>query len=471
MAKIHGLLDVGKRGMMVSQSALQTTSHNIANKSTEGYTRQRVDIVTNAPTDEGNYRIGTGSNLGSISRINNSWLEKQIEREGSLLSFLESRADSMKRIESVVNEQSVQGLNNSMSQFFNSFRELANNPESSVARTVVRDNASGMINSFKDMNRQLDAVTSDLNKTIEFGMSEINSFASEISQLNQKIQDIELNKRASANDERDRRDLLLKKMSEKIDITYAEDKVTGMVNVTAGQTGVLVAGSSSSELMSVTGPDGKAKVIYELGKGGTRVDLTNQIKKGSLGGAINLRDGFVSEIKSNLEELSYNIANEVNKAHAEGFDRFNIQGVNFFNIPEDGQFQVSDLSLNNVIVQDVGRIAAAAKPDAPGDNTVANVIHSLQFKPIMSDGKFTFDDFYNGKVGQIAVETQQASRGFESQKNIVDQLKNTRESISGVSLDEEAAKMIEFQKSFEASARVIKMADEMFDTILNLKRI
>ena len=471
MAKIHGLMDVGKRGMMVSQSALQTTAHNIANKSTEGYSRQRVDVVTNPAVDDGRFRIGTGSTIGSINRVNNPLLEKQIEREGAQMAFLQGQSESMQRIESVFNEQAVKGLNNSMSEFFNSFRDLANSPESTVARTMVRDNANNMIKSFENMDGQIDAVTGDLNHTITAGVSETNGIVKEIAQMNQKIQEVEISRGTVANDERDRRDLLIKKLAEKVNITYGEDPKTGMINITAGQTAILVAGTSSSELSTREDSSNRTQITYELSKGGTRVDLTDQFKKGSLGGAINFRDGLVSDLKTQLNELSYNIANEVNNAHAEGFDRYNIEGVNFFNLPADGNYSVSDLSVNKAIVDDVGRIAAAAKPNAPGDNTVANLIQSLQFKRVMGGGQATFDDFYNSKVGQIGVATQSATHGLEVQKNIMDQLNSTRESVSGVSLDEEATKMIEFQKAFEASARVIKMADEMFDTVLNLKRL
>ncbi len=471
MAKIHALMDVGKRGMMVSQSALQTTAHNIANKSTEGYSRQRVDVVTNPPVDDGNFRIGTGSNIGSINRVNNPWLEKQIEREGAQMAFLQGQSDSMQRVESVFNEQAVKGLNNSMSEFFNSFRDLANSPESTVARTMVRDNANNMIKSFQNMDGQIDAVTSDLNQTIKSGVVEANGMVKEIAQMNQKIQEVELARGTIANDERDRRDLLVKKLAEKVNITYGEDPKTGMVNITAGQTAILVAGTSSSELSTRDDSLNRTQITYELSKGGTRVDLTDQFKKGSLGGAISFRDGLVSDLKSELNELSYNIANEVNNSHTEGFDRYNSEGVHFFNLPADGNYAVADLSVNKAIVDDVGRIAAASKPNAPGDNTVANLIQSLQFKRVMGGGQATFDDFYNSKVGQIGVATQSAVHGLEVQKNIMDQLSSTRESVSGVSLDEEATKMIEFQKAFEASARVIKMADEMFDTVLNLKRL
>lgn len=470
MAKIHGLLDIGRRGMSVSQSAMQTASHNIANKSVEGFSRQRVDVETNPAIGDGKDRVGTGSRLSGISRTNNPWIEKQIEREGANFAFHEGRSGALARLESAFNEQTVKGMSNAMSDFFNSFRELSNNPESLTARTVVRDNATALVKNFQDVNRQIDSVTDELNSTITTGVNEINGHVQEIARLNEKIQSIEISG-VSANDERDRRDLLLKKMAEKVDISWAEDP-NGMVNVTAGKTAVLVAGTTASSLKTTTDESNHTKVVYEIGSSGKRADITEQFKKASLGGAIELREGMVSELRQGVADLAYNIASEVNNAHLEGFDRYSKQGGKFFDIPSDGSFDLRDLQVNADVMRDVGRIAAASKPNAPGDNTVANVIHSLQFKKVMGDeSTFTFDDFYTSKVGQIGVMNQKATASLESAKNIFEQVKNVRESISGVSLDEEAQKMIEYQKAYEASARVIRMADEMFETVLNLKRL
>lgn len=471
MAKIHGLLDMGRRGMAVSQAALNTTSHNIANKSTEGFSRQRVETQTSPALDVGNQRVGTGASLKSVNRTNNPWLEKQLEREGSNLAFLEGRSGALNRLESAFNEQTVKGLSGSMSDFFNSFRELANNPESLTARTVVRDKAAALVQTFQDVDRQIESVNNELNNTIETGVSEVNTYSKEIAKLNEKIQSIEVTGN-SANDERDRRDLLVKKLSEKVDISYAEDSKSGMLNITAGKTGILVAGTSFSSLKIGRDADGQSAVLYPMSEKGTQVNITEQFKRGALGGALELRDGSVSEIRGKLSDLAYNLAFEVNQAHGEGFDRYSQKGMNFFSMADDGSFDLSQLKVSDQITSDVGRIAAGAKQNAPGDNTTANVIHSLQFKPVMGEDKtFTFDNFFNSKVGEVGVMNQTARANVESQKNIHDQLKNVRESVSGVSLDEEAQKMIEFQKSYEASARVIRMADEMFDTVLNLKRL
>ena len=472
MAKVHGLMDIGRRGMVLSQTALNTTSHNIANRSTEGYSRQRVDLATNPAIDEGRYRIGTGAKLAGINRVNNPWLEKQIEQEGSNYSFLESKANALSSLEGVLNEQNVEGINAAISKFFNSFRELANNPESAVPRTQVRENAQNLISTLQTAKRQIDSSAQGVFKSIENSIGEVNAITKEISQLNEKILNIEITE-GQANDERDRRDLLLKKLSEKMNISYAEDPKTGMLNITAGNTAVLVAGTTSTQLHTDMSETEGQRIMYNLSQNGTPFDVTDQFKAGSVGASLSVSgpNGIIGQLSQSLDELAYNIANEVNRAHVEGFDRYNNQGQAFFDIPQDGTFSIDKLALNKDIAKDVGLIAASSKPNSPGDNNVAHVIQNLQFQNTMGDGLYSFDNFYNNKVGEIGLLTQRTQSALETQKNTVDQLKNTRETISGVNLDEEAAKMIEFQKSYEASARMIRVADELFDTVLNLKRL
>ena len=150
---------------------------------------------------------------------------------------------------------------------------------------------------------------------------------------------------------------------------------------------------------------------------------------------------------------------------------FFFPGVNFFDYLTDPKGAAISLKVNDDIRADANKIAAGAKGKAIGDNTVANVISQIQYKEVMDGGTSTLDDFYNSQVGTIGALAQRAIKSKESQGNIVSQLSTIRESISGVSLDEETTKMIEFQRGFDASARIIKTADEMFETVLNLKRL
>ena len=111
MSRIWSMMDIGKRSMMNSQTALQTVSHNIANKNTEGFSRQRVDFQTAVPTGMGKRRVGNGAWATGVSRTNNSFIEKQLENEGNELGTKQATAESMVRVEQVYNEQQNKGLN------------------------------------------------------------------------------------------------------------------------------------------------------------------------------------------------------------------------------------------------------------------------------------------------------------------------------------------------------------------------
>lgn len=470
MSKISSMMDVGKRSLSNAQTALQTVSHNIANKSTEGYSRQRVDLVSNEPIGSGNLRIGMGARASQVSRINNPWLEKQIQREQMNLGQAETKADSLARVEQVYNEQGTKGLNHQMNEFFNSFRELSNTPESLASRTMVREAASSLVGTFKTMNKQLNDVQTDLDGQIKTTTDEINQITKEISSLNEKIQLVEI-QNVPANDERDRRDLLVKKLGEKIDITWGEGR-NGMLTITAGNTAILVSGTSNNELKAThTDERDRVELFFRSSEKGSLFNITNQIRGGKIGGALEVRDDIIEKHLETIDNLAYRMSEEVNRAHAEGYDRYGKTQVEFFNLPNEIKGASERLELSDDVKLDAGKIATAARPDSPGDNTISSLIAGLQYEKVMDGGSATLDDFYISQVGQIGTVAQRALKTFESQKNILDQLTNIRESISGVSLDEEATKMIEMQKAYDASARLIRTADEMFDTVLNLKRL
>lgn len=470
MAKIGTMMDVGKRSLQNSQTALQTVSHNIANKSTEGYSRQRVELQTNAPIGEGNLRIGTGAKAGMISRTNNPWLEKQIQKEQTSMGFHDGRTEPLGRVEQVYNEQINKGLNTYMTQFFNSFRELSNNPESLASRTMVREASQQMAEDFKRVNTQLKDIQDDVDGQIISLTDQINKMTKEIAVLNEKILQVEV-QGIPANDERDRRDLLLKQLGEKVEISWAEG-TNGQVSITAGSTAILVSGSTATDLKAKrTDARDRVEIFYSQDQYGSEFKLTDNFKGGKIGGLLDVRDNIIEDALGHVDELAYNIAKEVNTIHIEGHDRYGKPGVLFFEMPETMKGASEKIAVNKTLIEDVGRIAAGNKPGATGDNTISNMISSLQHRQTMQDGTATFDDFYNSRVGELGTITQRARSTQEAQKSILEQMSSIRESISGVSLDEETTNMIQMQKMYDASARVIRTADEMLETVLSLKRM
>ncbi|MEK7356024.1 MAG: flagellar hook-associated protein FlgK, partial [Bdellovibrionota bacterium] len=257
MSKIHGMMDVGKRSMMNSQTALQTAGHNIANKSTEGYSRQRVELQTAEPLGIGKLRIGMGAKSGGITRTNNPYLEKQIQKEQAGLGYLEGKADAMTRVEQIYNEQMNKGLNQFQTDFFNSFREFANNPESLATRTQVKETADFMTKDFKRVNVQLTEIQRDLDQQVAVQVESVNELTKQIAQLNEKVQMVEAGG-APANDERDRRDLLIKQLGEKINIRWAEGDDSN-VTITAGNSALLVTGNEAKTISVQSTPESGAK--------------------------------------------------------------------------------------------------------------------------------------------------------------------------------------------------------------------
>lgn len=470
MAKIHSMMDIGKRAMMNSQTALQTTSHNIANKATEGYSRQRVELQTAVPIVEGNLLLGMGSRAAGVTRTNNPFLEKQIQKETGYLGMQQGREAALNRTQEVFNEQANKGLNQYITDFFNGFRELSNNPESITSRTLVRESADALVKDFRRVDSQLTDIQKDVDSRVHIEVDEVNKMVKEVADLNRQVAETEI-QGIPANDQRDRRDLLLKKINEKIDIHYAEGD-NGIVSISTAGNALLVSRFDAYQLQTQKNPENeRVEVYFRPNEGTPPFRITDRIKGGSIGGALSVRDQTIPDFKDKMDMLAYKIADQVNQAHIEGFDRNGKQGGVFFDIEGGIAGAAKSIAVNEEISEDVSRIAAAARTNAIADNTVANVIAQIQYKEVMDGDTATIDDFYNAQTGRIGALAQRAIKSRESQANALAQLSNIRESISGVSLDEETTNMIEFQRAFDASARVIKTADEMFDTVLNLKRL
>ena len=460
--------------MMNSQTGLHTVSHNIANKETEGYSRQRTETYTNFPLGSGKRRIGMGARAAVVRRINNPYLERQIGNEMSELATSKGRQQGLMRLEQIYNEQMVEGFSRSLTKFFNAFRELSTNPESMPRRTLVKESAIQLSKDFNSIHNQLSEVSADIDSQIRITTNEINALTDEIAALNHQVQKVEI-QGGWANDERDRRDLLLKKLGEMIDVQWAEGD-DSTVTVATANDALLVVGNEANRVEAVSTPAREGKneaafdIVYYHHDYADPMNLTDRIKGGRLGGLLAVRSQELYGLQRDMDNLAYTIANEVNNHHFQGYNSYSQTGTLFFEPLSGAQEAASKIAVNSDIKVDVARIAVGADPNRPGDNRIANAIAEVQYQKSLFDGSLSLDEFYNGLVGELGIKAQHANNRVEVQGNIVKQLNQLRESISGVSLDEEAANMIELQKHFDAAARVIRTADEVLETVINLRR-
>lgn len=470
---IPSAFKIGVSGMMASKAAVATTGHNIANANSEGYSRQRVETITQKPEQTGNKAyIGRGVLIGRVDRFNDEYVEKQIRNTQRELSHLEEKDSILKQVEDVFNEMNGEGLNRLMSRFFNAFRALSNEPENQALRQAVRESTQAVATDFQRLRQEAMDINRHIDARIENYCREITDIAHQVKDTNFKINQMELSD-APANDLQDKRDVLLKKLASFMDLQMHKDNFGNFVVEIRGVGPLVVGPEVQSFKTARTGADDQGKIENALDVFSTSSALTkvtHQIKGGKLGALLETRDNTLTNILNRLDELAFTVTNSVNEIHRQGFTRDGFQGVDFFKPLATQDRAAEFIGLSDEVAGNVNNIATAAIVDAPGDNRISTAISGLQSMRLMNNGKATMDEWFNSIVADVGVVAQRSRAGINQQKDIMTNLNKTREQISGVSIDEETANLMQFHQTYDASSKIIQVADEMLKTVLELKR-
>lgn len=479
------LFGIGKSALGASKKQLATASHNIANANNENFSRQRVNLRTGAPIGESNYALGTGVNVRSIRRVHDDLVEKRLNDSITSHNYDDERATQLSRVEEIFNEINSEGMNKLMNRFFNSFRELANQPENETVRSVVRENAKLVIKDFKRQNDAISTIRESINKKFDSAVVDINQLAYTISKLNKQIATIELTSQ-EVGDLRDQRDSAVRSLSEYFDLkTYVDDK--GQYSVNIDGVGTLVTGASVQELKTGNSLDektgrGETEIYF---KDRPSISITHKFQSGKIHALYKTREVELREVEDNTNELAYVIAKSTNAIHRQGFKNVplkedqngniiltgkegKVTGFNFFKEPTSSVRAAEYLELSDEVNEDLRNIVTAYEPNKPGDNRIAIAISKLQHEKMMHGESTTLEEHFLQTIGGIGLKAGKAKVDSEQSAGILAQSKSIKERISGVSIDEETANMMKYQQAYQASARVIKVADEMFDSVLNM---
>jgi flagellar hook-associated protein 1 FlgK len=469
---INRIMDTSKGALAANQLGIATTSHNISNANTEGYSRQRVDFHANTPVTVGKNQVGTGVLVGAISRSASKFLNVRMAEENSKLGRAEGVADLVSQVESLVSDESETGLSSKVTQFYNDLRSLSTQPESAPLRAAVRESASAMASRFSTMRKSVVDISRDVNERLSGSVENVNGMLAQVAELNKRISSIEVIKGAFANDERDQRDLLVRNLAKEIPLQISEDD-HGSVTLASGKAGVLVSLGDHYPLKLVKAEDKSGNPSFQIFTsnqfGKPQSDITKNIDGGKMGGLIHVRDNFLTNVVDRIDTLAFGVTNSVNDAHSKAFTQNGKTGIDFFEIKE-GLAPADGIQLSKALSTDLGNMATGKIAFAPGDNRGILDIVATQDKRIFDEGNSTVGDFMTGTIGTIGVETKANNDVLAVQSGIVDQLATLRDAESGVSLDEEAIDMLRFQKAFDANAKMVQVADSMMETVLNLKR-
>ena len=482
------IFSIGISGLNVSKKGMETTGHNVANANTEGYTRQRVDITTGIPVVKDGLTQGTGARVAGIRRIGDGFIEKKLNMIITEDTYNELLADKLGQLEAVFGDIDGEGFNKILTRFFNSFSELAGNPEDEAIRSYVRENAAMVAKDFVKMDSDLIGVARDMDTQITMQIDDINDLANQVAKLNKKIT-VMVATGGNANDLMDQRDMAVRNISKFLKVTTYEDNRHNY-NVNIDGAGTLVSGGIVNQLQVNPFKDKNGKITHGLEvyfEARPSFPITAKIKNGSLGAAIFAKNDIVGSIKNKLDNIAFGLVKTVNSIHQKGFVNRTITnspeetppasdaygpttGINFFKDIDGPSGASSQVEISDLVKADLSNITTGLLPSMPGDNRVALAISKVPHQKLLNDGRATLEEEYLKSIADVGMAAGKAKLNHDQTQGILAQFKSLKERISGVSLDEEATNLIRYQNAYQASAKVIKESEQMINAVLDLKR-
>ncbi|MGE3296925.1 MAG: flagellar hook-associated protein FlgK [Porticoccaceae bacterium] len=321
--------NISVSALLSYQQALNTTSHNIANVNTAGYSRQQVELGTQLPEYRGGDYQGNGVAVDGIRRIYNEFLTTQVRD----LTASRSEADTLHQlagqIDNVLADPDA-GLTPVTGRFFSALQDLANDPTSTAARQVVLDTSETLASRFRDFARYFDSLSQGVNSTLTSAVDQVNVLAQQIGDLNQRIQS-STGTSGAANDLLDQRDELIRQLSEYTSVTVV-DQDDGSRNVFIGAGQPLVVGAHVQQLAVLRDPYDPGRQRIGFVSAGAPVDITVQLTGGKIGGLLAFRDQVLDPAYNRLGQLAQGIAAALNDQHRLGQDLNGNMGGDLFTV-------------------------------------------------------------------------------------------------------------------------------------------
>lgn len=442
-------LEIGKRALNAQSTAIAITGHNVANIDTPNFARQRAELAVSLHGD-----IASGVNVGEVRQMRDKFLDARLRVQIQDFGKWEAQSNSLSQIEDVLGT-SDSGLSNSLSEFWDGWQDLANQPESESARIAVIERGERLAYHFNKVDSELKQTQVDINAQIEAKIQQINNTAETIGKLNADIAVIEATG-GNANDQIDSRAALTDELSRLVNVRTLQGE-DGAAKVFIGGFAI-VEKTESPQLKMTTFSGGHATFSNPVLPDGSPVDITS----GELSGLMQLRDTTIPEFIDRIDQLAASLINDVNSLHSAGYGLDNSTGLSFFS--GEG---ATDMTVNSPIKNDPVKLASSSSINSAGNNEVALSINQLRYAPKFNNGTETYEDYYHATVGMIGVKSQEAQRFADNQQLLVERFEAQRDSVSGVSLDEEMSNLIRFQHAYDAAAKFISVVDEMLETVLD----
>jgi flagellar hook-associated protein 1 FlgK len=427
-------LQTALRGLLAHQQAIDTTSHNITNANTEGYSRQEAVLSASLPltldgdlANGGSAQLGTGVAIEQFRRIRDQFLDLQYRAQAMQVGDQETRSQQLDQVQLALAEPSDNGISAQLQKFWDAWSDVSNAPDDVAARQALINQGNNLAAAFATVDAQLQTVKSQAANeyaSITAAGGDVSNIAGEIAQLNASIKALVSNG-DSANDLMDRRDHLLDELS-KLGQVSTTDLGNGSINVQFGDaTNPLVADTTVNWPQSLTAPGGKLGALLAISNTG----------------------GVIDSYRADLNNVVKTIADAVNALHNPGGT-----GSNFFTYTAGSEAATLAVGVGTAGVR-------TSLGGAPGANDIALQIADLRGG--------SGDQLYTAFVTRIGGDVRTAETGQTNSNVLLNAIEDRRQSTSGVSMDEEMTNLVRFQRGYQASARAMSTMDQMLDTLIN----
>lgn len=465
MSGLLNTLNVSVKALAAHSRAIETTGKNLANVNNPSYARQHVVYG-----DRGTVITPTGAeSLGlealAVEQVRDTLLDRQIMREIALKSAFEAEQSGYQRAQaglgqSIDRSQSISetgssgaaGLSAALDDFFNAVQSFASRPTDSGERQMLLQRAAILTDRFQLADSRIAQSQTDLDAKIASDLEDTNRLLETIADLNSQIGRFEINARGSAVDLRDQRQARLEELAAKLPVEIQEGS--------SGQVEIIAKDAAGADVVLVSLASVRGTVAFDgtqvtAGAGATPLALPS----GSIKGALNARDGAIQTLRADLDLLARQLVTAVNGAYNPGGtagDFFAADGLTAATLSLDPSLDTSTLRASN--------------GGAAGDNSLALAVARLANTTFSTaDGDYidgTFNTFYSKAVSKLGQALASANSRVDDQTNIERLVRSQRDAVSGVSLDEEMADLLKYQRAFQASSRVFNVMDQLLETVV-----
>lgn len=449
-------LEIARKALSSYQLALSVYGNNIANVDTPGYSRKRPVFGEAEAVNMPLGRIGLGVSTRTLERMRDVYLDAAYRRENTAHARYESMEQSLSEIEMAFGEPSDTGLGDAMRDFWDAWQELSNQPESAAPRSYVVSRATTLCTTFSHISSQLTRMRENIDLEIVGVVGDINSLAARIAHLNGRIVEAEVSGN-QAGDLRDKRDLLI-------------DQLSGLAEIQVFETG---DGSASVKIGSESLVERKTAVLLGTSaRGDNNVVITEitlaagdrpiRVTGGKLGGLLQSRDNTLPGYLARLDEMAATMVEEVNRVHRTGFDSHGVAGGDFF---DPDRLTAASIRVADALLSDSNLLAASAD-GTPGNGAVALAISDLRLAGLFGAGSATAEDYYGALIADLGIESERASDNEEAENLLLTEIDSRRESVKGVSIDEEMTNLVASQHAYQAATKLLTLIDDLMQTLL-----